>query len=130
MVQGVGGEGLGGFVTLHCASEVHPKHMHFPPFVAFQTTALYHFQRCFIWRPALSPAAEATAELSAGLQNLLCGDLELPLRPHSNFNLASTSFYQPLPTSVPSYRPPSTHTWACHLFVPLKVTSATSTSAY
>jgi hypothetical protein len=99
--------------------------MHFPPCVAFQTTALCHFQRCFIWRPALSPAAEAAAELSAGLQNLLSGDLDLPLRPHSNFNLASTSFYQPLPTSAPSYRPPYTPTLACHLFVHLKVLQLT-----
>jgi hypothetical protein len=109
MVQGVGGEGIGGFMTCTVGSAMlqvkYIQHMHFPPCVAFQTTALCHFQRCFIWRPALSPAAEAAAELSAGLQNLLSGDLDLPLRPHSNFNLASTSFYQPLPTSAPSYRP-------------------------
>lgn len=71
--------------------------MHFPPCVAFQTTALCHFQRCFIWRPALSPAAEATAELSAGRQNLLSGDLDplsvltatsiWPLRPSINLYL-------------------------------------------
>ena len=92
MVQGVGGEGIGGFVT--CTVQV--KYiMHFPPCVAFQTTALCHFQRCFIWRPALSPAAEATAELSAGLQNF---DLDLPLRPHSNFN-------RPLRPSVNLYLP-------------------------